>query len=301
MVRRRSLDDEEDDDDHGATEASLDEDDSQDEADFDPAQCVFCNHMNSSFDDNLIHMLKMHGLFITDKDRLVVDVETLIAYFHLIIFGYFQCLYCSTIRSSTEAVQQHMMRKAHCKFDISSEDFGFHEFYHFDSSHETDEEEDAEIPSKRSTFSLVQLDDDASCVLPSGKVLSHRSSRQHRPRQHNNHPNVGPSSPQPDHISSTFSPTTPDRTPSHSPPGALRKVEKRNAALKTQLQHLRGNDLRSLMHMPTSQQRALLATQKKQMDKARKAERMMQSRVEGRGNKTLMKHFVCDVPGRKNG
>jgi len=49
------------------------------------------------------------------------------------------------------------------------------------------------------------------------------------------------------------------------------------------------------------QQRALLATQKKQVEKAKKAERRYQSRVEGMGNKSLMKHFVPDTPGRLNG
>jgi pre-60S factor REI1 len=55
------------------------------------------------------------------------------------------------------------------------------------------------------------------------------------------------------------------------------------------------------MHMTSSQQRALLSTQKKQMEKARKIERTMQSRVEGMGKKALMKHFVPDTPGRLNG
>jgi pre-60S factor REI1 len=112
---------------------------------------LFCNHINSSLDDNLTHMLKMHGLFIPDKDRLVLDAETLIAYFHLIIFGYLECLYCGTQRNSAEAAQQHMIGKAHCKFDISSEDSEFRHFYDFDSSHEDDEvEEDAGTSTKRS-------------------------------------------------------------------------------------------------------------------------------------------------------
>ncbi len=55
------------------------------------------------------------------------------------------------------------------------------------------------------------------------------------------------------------------------------------------------------MHLPASEQRALLAVQKKQIDKARRAEWAMRGRVEGMGNKTLMKNFVNDVPGRLNG
>jgi C2H2 type zinc-finger (2 copies) len=64
--------------------------------DFDPAECLFYNYINSSLDDNLAYMLRMHGLFISDENRLMLDVETLIAYCHLIIFGYFECLYCGT-------------------------------------------------------------------------------------------------------------------------------------------------------------------------------------------------------------
>ena len=245
-------------------------------------------------------MLKTHGLFIPDEDRLVVDTETLAAYLHLIIFGYFQCLSCGTLRSSAEAAQQHMIGKGHCKFDISSDDSEFHEFYDFDSSHDDDDEEGFGISAKRSTVPFVQSDD-TSCLLPSGKILSRRSSRQYRLQQHKNRPNVDRIDPQLKVIPPAFSPKPSGSAPSQSASGALTKVEKREAAMKSRLLHLRADDLRSLMHMPTSQQHALLATQKKQMDKARRAESMMQGRVEGMGNRALMKHFVNDVPGRQNG
>lgn len=297
-TERKSLD-EEDEEDHRASDASLREDSPEDEVEFDQARCLFCNHINSSLDDNLTHMLKIHGLFIPDKDHLVVDVETLIAYMHLIIFGYFQCLYCGTLRGSAEAIQQHMIGKSHCKFDISSEDSEFQEFYAFDSDHEEEDEEVTEASAKRSTVPFMQSDD-TSALLPSGKVLSHRSSRSHRHQQHNR-PNVHRTGPRLNPIPSTHFPTPSDSSPSQSASRTLTKVEKRDAAVKNQLLHVRASDLKSLVHLPTSQQHALLATQKKQMDKARKAERRMQSRVDGMGNKTLMKHFVPDVPGPKNG
>jgi pre-60S factor REI1 len=291
---------EEDEDESGASEASLEEDDPEGEGDFDPAQCLFCNHINSGLDDNLAHMLKMHGLFIPDKGRLVVDAETLIAYFHLIIFGYFECLYCNTQRSSAEAAQQHMMGKGHCKFDVSSEDSEFRDFYDFDSSHENDDEEDAGTSAKRLTLPFVQPDG-TSLRLPSGKTLSHHSSRKPRPQQYKNRPDTDSTSSQLDPNPPTSSQSTSDSAPSRYGSGALTKAEKRDFAFTNQLVYLRADDRRSLMHLPTSQQRALLAAQKKQMDKARRAERMMHSRVERMGNKTLMKHFVNDVPGRLNG
>lgn len=288
--------------DHGASEAWLEEDDPKSEEDFDPAQCLFCNRIHSSLDDNLAHMLKMHGLFIPDKDHLVVDVETLTAYLHLIIFAYFQCLYCGTERSSTEAVQQHMMGKGHCKFDISSKESEFCDFYDFGFDHEDDEEENEAggIPAKRSSVPIVQPDD-TSLRLPSGKILSHRPARQPRSQQNKPRPNADITGPRLGSIPPVSSPPTSDSAPTHSTSSALTKAEKRGAALSNQLVQLRADDRRSLMHMPTSQQRALLATQKKQMDKVRKAERTMQSRVEGMGNKALMKHFVPDTPGRLNG
>ncbi len=71
------------------SETSLEEDELRSKEDFNPAQCLFCNDIESSFDDNLAHMIKRHGLFIPYKNNLAVDLETLIAYFHLIIFTYF--------------------------------------------------------------------------------------------------------------------------------------------------------------------------------------------------------------------
>ncbi len=47
-------------------------------------------------------MGKFHGLSIPDKSRLVVDVETFLAYIHLIVFGYFECLYCGVQRRTAE-------------------------------------------------------------------------------------------------------------------------------------------------------------------------------------------------------
>lgn len=85
-------------------ENSLEEDE-----EFNPAQCLFCDRIHSSFDENLAHMCKTHSFFILDQDRFVVDVETLIVYFRLVIFGYYQCLFCGTQRGSFEAAQQHMV------------------------------------------------------------------------------------------------------------------------------------------------------------------------------------------------
>ena len=293
-------------------ENSLEEDE-----EFNPAQCLFCNRIHSSFDENLAHMCKTHSFFILDQDRLVVDVETLITYFRLVIFGYHQCLFCGTQRGSFEAAQQHMVGKSHCKYDVSKENSEYREFYDFESIHDNDnnnndnnnddneeEEEkskdDIKTLAKRTTFPFVQVDDE-SLRLPSGKIVSHRCSHPPRPQQHQNHHIIDNNNPQLDPIPFSSSSPISNSAPNQCGPGALTKIEKRNVTLCRQLVHLRANDQRSLIHLPVSKQLALLATQKKQMDQARKAERRIQSRVEGMGNTTLMKHFVNDVPGRSNG
>lgn len=52
---------------------------------FDPRRCLFCRHDSVDLDGNLEHMNKKHGLFIPDVDRLVVDLQTLVGYFHLVV------------------------------------------------------------------------------------------------------------------------------------------------------------------------------------------------------------------------
>ena len=88
---------------------------------FDESQCLFCNQTSPDLDQNLVHMLKAHGLYI-DSANLLVDVGSLLAYFHLVISGYYECLYCGTQRNTRQAVQQHMMAKGHCKYDITDKD-----------------------------------------------------------------------------------------------------------------------------------------------------------------------------------
>lgn len=69
-------------------------DDSQDEVEtnepvaetaFDPLQCLFCGQFSFDLDENLEHMHKKHGLFIPDAENLVVDLQTLLGYLHLVM------------------------------------------------------------------------------------------------------------------------------------------------------------------------------------------------------------------------
>ena len=267
---------------------------------FQTTLCLFCNEVNSDLDDNLSHMLKMHGLFIPDKD-LQVELETLLSYSHLVIFGYHECLWCGSQRSSAEAVQQHMMDKGHCRID-TAEGSDFHDFLATELGRK-DDEGDAATPAEPPTPTSIQPDD-TTIRLSSGKVLTRRSVGKPRPPQPK-HPNKDSLNPQ----SATSDPPSPSSLPvpasapdRSSPSRALTtRAERRASAFTDQLARLRAGDRYSLAHLPASQQRSLLANRKKQMDQARKAEMRIQSRVASMGNKTLMKHFVMDVPGPANG
>lgn len=92
-------------------------------------------------------MSKAHGLHV-DPTNLLVDVVSLLAYFHLVISGCYECLYCGTQRNTRQAVQQHMMAKGHCKYDITDKDAELRDFYEFSSS-DTKEELHQNLPAMR--------------------------------------------------------------------------------------------------------------------------------------------------------
>ncbi|EXJ56075.1 hypothetical protein A1O7_09006 [Cladophialophora yegresii CBS 114405] len=247
--------------------------------DFDESQCLFCNQTNRDLDQNLTHMLRAHGLYV-DPANLLVDVGTLLAYFHLIISGRYECLYCGTQRNTREAVQQHMMAKGHCKYDISDEDSELRDFYELPSENAKEELQQAlsamsfsddphlpsqarwrkRRPSKRSVThgpNITAPPLDQVLPTPTAAPLSHTDA--------------GPSS-------------NAAETPSHSRGELSTRAMKQEHVLNNQLAQLRAGDRRSLLHFPTSQQRALLATHHKQMQKATRADQTYQSNLESAGN-----------------
>jgi pre-60S factor REI1 len=56
------------------------------------------------------------------------------------------------------------------------------------------------------------------------------------------------------------------------------------------------NDRSSLMHLPTSQQRALLATQHRQADKMQKEESRRRTKIDRKGNKNLYAYWHTETP-----
>jgi pre-60S factor REI1 len=258
------------------TESSEDEDFENDTTEAAPEfvadQCLFCGQQNGTFEASLAHMQKTHSFMIPYQSLLSVDVQTLVWYLHLVIYGYHECLLCSKRRSSLEAVQQHMVAKGHCRFDLSDD---YADFYNL------------EALEKNSNDGLRL--DESSLRLPSGKVLTSRADA------HNTNSRPSNSSDTQQH----------NRIPASHEKGSsselISRQDRKLGAYAMQLSQLSSQDQRSLVHLSFAEQRSVLATRKKQLDKAQREERRARSKVERLGNRTLMRHFKNDVPGRSNG
>lgn len=246
---------------------------------FDESQCLFCNQMSSDLGQNLVHMSKAHGLHV-ETAHLLVDVVTLLGYFHLIISGYNECLYCGTQRSTRQAVQQHMMAKGHCKYDITDEDAEVRDFYGLPSS-DTKEELLQNLPVMR--FSDAHQS-------PSWVRSRKPRSLKHSHRQDTNEitdssiDQALPTPPPQTHINADDSNSNAPETTSDSLGALSTRALKHEYALNNQLAQLREGDRRSLLHLPTAQQRALLATHHKQMEKARRTEQTNRTNLESASN-----------------
>ncbi|OHE97344.1 hypothetical protein CORC01_07399 [Colletotrichum orchidophilum] len=289
-----------------------DTEEDEDNDDFVPEECLFCNTTSDSLDDNVVHMHKTHGMFIPDKDKLVVDVEALVKYLHLVVFGYRECLQCGTQRRSAAAVQQHMLGKGHCRFDVTAEDSEFRDFY----EHSSDDGENAAEDGGTKKAIADALEEGGSIRLPSGKQLSHRSAPAAAPRPRSTKNSAkndraagsdnlllrqGPEGPGINESEASFQLTAPSGPGKKFDTQALTRAEKRNVVFETQVARLSVNDRAALAHLPSAEQRSVLLTRQKQLDKAEKAARRLQTRLEMKANKTGQGTFVSDVPGRKNG
>ncbi|KAH8901258.1 hypothetical protein GQ53DRAFT_789956 [Thozetella sp. PMI_491] len=260
------------------------EDSFRSEVQFDSVQCLFCQCSSSSFDENLEHMSKAHGLFIPDKTHLIVDTHTLVEYFHLVIYGYFECLYCGSQRASAQGAQQHMLGKGHCKIDISREGSEYKDFYDFGSTSEDSDSDAEDVESDRGRLMTSFVDTDQSMRLPSGKILLHRSQAKPRPRRHilpspeaPTRASQGPAGlafPEPDQ-------TSPSTASSDS---KSKRLVKREAVFSNQLASLRADDRRSLMHLPLATQRAIVAKGRKQVEQARQDENKMRLKIQLKAN-----------------
>ncbi|KAI0505624.1 C2H2 type zinc-finger-domain-containing protein [Xylaria bambusicola] len=283
---------------------------------FQPGQCLFCPTLSPTFPDSVIHMQKSHGLFVPHQDHLVVDLEALFKYLHLVIFGYRECIQCGTERATVQAVQQHMTGKGHCRFDIAAPDSEFAEFYDFseledirdnDEDYSESDLEGEEVERRHESKTATHLNgkpalaDEDSIRLPSGKIISKHSS----PSQTGYSPSYHRRRPRTTTSQLEYSVTEPDEeAPEDSSKESgvpdmrlLSKREKRERATVThQLASMSANDRNSLMHLSTSQQRAIIATQLRHEERVQKVERRRQGKIDRKGNKNLYAYWHTETP-----
>ncbi|KAK4446534.1 pre-60S factor [Podospora aff. communis PSN243] len=246
--------------------------------------CLFCNERSETFDNCVDHMRKCHGLLIKDIGNLIVDLETLVRYFHLVIFQYRECLYCHSQRRTVEAVQQHMIGKGHCKIDIESLDSEYRDFFDFG----TDEPNDQTKPAGH------------TAQLRSGKtIISRVAGRERQIQRRSTSPTASPPKTRGTTPLEQHSGSSKDAPQTTAPSQTISRSERREAYLTDQLATLSVGDRMSLAHLSSSEQRSVLAVRKKQLDKARRVEQRYRSRLEIISNRTSQKHFVEDTRAGK--
>lgn len=231
--------------------------------DFAPGKCLFCSQESDMLDDNMIHMAEAHSFSIPFQDCLAVDFETVVEYLHFIIYSYRECICCGTQRGTVEGVQQHMVAKGHCRFDVSP-----------------DTEEFYEMPQSENVL-MEQTQDDSSTLvrLPSGKLISHRKN--------------------PDTQESRAARReTPDRaTPGRDPdPSTLRSRPSSTPGLEVAQRRRRGGNGSGEIVLSSE---AILAAQLSRLrtigDRVQhKEEERKRGRLERANNTTLSKHFKLD-------
>ncbi|KAI2633377.1 C2H2 type zinc-finger-domain-containing protein [Xylaria nigripes] len=107
--------------------------------------CLFCNYDSPTVPLNVLHMERIHSMFIPEKPYLV-DLDGLITALQQRIQEYHECLYCGTLKATSAAVQTHMRDKGHCKipFTTEEEQLMIGDFYDFRSTYSDAEESEDE-------------------------------------------------------------------------------------------------------------------------------------------------------------
>ncbi|KAF5603291.1 hypothetical protein FPCIR_1487 [Fusarium pseudocircinatum] len=273
---------------------------------FTPGQCLFCPSVYPALAESIIHMQTSHGLFVPYKQHLLVDLETLYRYLHLVIYQYRECIHCGTSRATVQAVQQHMMGKGHCKFDVSGGS-EFADFYDFsstafelnDDALSEDDEGEFESGQVNPDRKPLQVDRD-SIRLPSGRLISKKLSAQLEPsilrlckRKRTSRSQLEYSSIEVDENIPTHEQHAPDTSDTR----LLSRRERRQRATVTyQLANMSAGDRSALMHLSASEQRSLIATQHRFTEKVQKEESRRQRRIDRKGNKNLYAYWNTETP-----
>ncbi|KJX94693.1 C2H2 finger domain protein [Zymoseptoria brevis] len=152
----------------------LKDDEDDEEAVFDPSNCLFCTLSHSKVSENLAHMTAAHGFIIPNLSTIQTDLETFVSYLSLVVNKYHECLHCGHVKHSAQAVRAHMSDKAHRKLDLSenSEYLAF-----WDKSDEEDDDEFEEDQMKHNAGQTVRLSS-TELRLPSGEIVTSRQGDQ---------------------------------------------------------------------------------------------------------------------------
>lgn len=109
--------------------------------------CLFCSYESPTPSLNVVHMERIHGMFIPEKQYLV-DPEGLLTALQHRVFEFHECLNCGKVKANAFAVQTHMRDKGHCQIPYTTEEeqLEIGEFYDFRSTY-SDGEDDSEDES----------------------------------------------------------------------------------------------------------------------------------------------------------
>jgi pre-60S factor REI1 len=270
---------------------------------FDPSTCLFCPRTNPSLDQNLSHMSASHSFHI-QTTNLLVETTTLLGHFHCVINDRCECLYCSKRLRSSEAVRQHMLHKGHCMYDIASgEDAVVKGFYGFEAAGAELESVKAELAARLEDLRISRQELAASIRQDRKKREVESRSAEVSMRDSESGVSDGDDDSQFDdrgddeihnddddtHLDADDTETSTSSPSSQqliAPPisRAQARAQHQPSTFESQLSRLRESDRRSLQHLPTSQQRALLATQHKQMEKGGRAAGAKRGALESAGN-----------------
>lgn len=164
-----------------------------------PTTCLFCSENKhadfNTVDENILHMSKVHGLFIPEK-KYLVDKKGLIVYLGEKLGLGNVCISCTYQGKDLAAVREHMRSKRHIRipYESDEEKFEISDFYDFTSSYDifsndqSDEEDWEDVPENEEDDAAVSdvLDEEFiinlgdELVLPNGLSVGHRTSRRSR-------------------------------------------------------------------------------------------------------------------------
>ncbi|KAL1862866.1 hypothetical protein VTK73DRAFT_6605 [Phialemonium thermophilum] len=275
---------------------------------FTPGECLFCPQRLPSFDASVLHMQKSHGFCVPYSQHLIIDLETLFRYLHLVIFEYHECIQCGKTRSTALAIRQHMVAKDHCHFDVVEPDSEFADFYDFSSLDDGENsgcEEycgNGEEPyATKTTAHFDAFDGEDSIRLPSGKIISRKSAAGAGPPFLRTRPHCcNVTSRQRRELAKPSDGKVEEPIQNElgkCSPRSLSKRQRRDKAIgPSQLASLRASDQHSLAHLPGSQQRAILAAQRRHAEKRQYEKGRRQSKLDRKGNKNLYAYWATETP-----